>query len=88
MPYRYEATEKFWAGFYDLKDSQKESVRQVWKIRRDLLLFPRDRFDESISGPQGFLHLLSLGLGWPRSPGPPRDGSSSIARLLQDPAFA
>jgi hypothetical protein len=34
MPYRYEATEKFWAGFYDLKDSQKESVRQVWKIFR------------------------------------------------------
>ncbi len=27
MACRYEATEKFWAGFYALSDSQKESVR-------------------------------------------------------------
>ena len=39
MAYRYEATEKFWAGFYDLKDSQKESIRRVWK------LFRQDPFD-------------------------------------------
>jgi hypothetical protein len=32
MAYRYEATEKFWAGFYALSDSQKESVRRAWKI--------------------------------------------------------
>jgi hypothetical protein len=29
MPYRYEATEKFWTDFYDLRDSQKESVRAL-----------------------------------------------------------
>ena len=39
MAYRYEATEKFWAGFYALGDSQKESVRQAWK------LFKQDPFD-------------------------------------------
>jgi hypothetical protein len=49
MPYRYEATQKFWAGFYDLNDSQKESVRRfsallarpVWsRVLRNSFLAP------------------------------------------------
>jgi hypothetical protein len=32
MAYRYLATERFWASFYALSDSQKESVRRAWKI--------------------------------------------------------
>jgi hypothetical protein len=32
MEYRYQATEKFWSGFYGLSDSQKEGVRRTWTI--------------------------------------------------------
>ena len=39
MAYRYQATEKFWSGFYGLSDSQKESVRRAWTI------FKQDPFD-------------------------------------------
>jgi hypothetical protein len=42
MAYRYEATERFWHSFYALSDSQKESVRRVWKI------FNLDPFDPSL----------------------------------------
>jgi len=39
MAFRYAATEKFWAAFYALNDSQKESVRRAWAI------FKNDPFD-------------------------------------------
>jgi len=34
MAYRYEATEKFWAGFYALGDAQKDNVREDVSILR------------------------------------------------------
>ena len=37
--YRYQATETFWASFYRLSDSQKESTRRAWQI------FKLDPFD-------------------------------------------
>jgi hypothetical protein len=55
MPYRYEATEKFWAGFYGLRDSQKESVRRVWKI------FRQDPFDGRLGTHK--IHRLSAHYG-------------------------
>lgn len=32
VKYKYRATEPFWESFYDLPNSQKESVRRTWKI--------------------------------------------------------
>jgi len=55
MPYRYEATEKFWAGFYGLSDSQRESVRRVWKI------FRQDPFDARLGTHK--IHRLSAHYG-------------------------
>ena len=37
--YRYQATEAFWASFYRLADTQKESTRRAWQI------FKLDPFD-------------------------------------------
>ena len=32
MKYRFKPTEAFWASFYSLTSSQKESTRGAWKI--------------------------------------------------------
>ncbi len=39
MNYRFKPTETFWASFYDLTSSQKESARRAWKF------FKQDPFD-------------------------------------------
>ena len=51
MAYRYQATEKFWTGFYGLSDSQKESVRRAWTI------FKQDPFDARLGTHK--IHRLS-----------------------------
>jgi hypothetical protein len=55
MAYLYQATEKFWTGFYDLGDSQKESVRRAWKI------FKQDPFDRRLGTHK--IHRLSAHYG-------------------------
>lgn len=42
MKYRYQATERFWSNFYDLRSAQKQSVRDAWKI------FKEDPFHPSL----------------------------------------
>jgi hypothetical protein len=56
MPYRYEATEKFWAVFYRLGDSQKESVRRIWKI------FRQDPFDARLTERRGAIRRDPFGM--------------------------
>ena len=51
MSYQYEVTEKFWKNFYKLPDSQKESVREKWKV------FKLDPFATSLGTHQ--IHRLS-----------------------------
>jgi hypothetical protein len=57
MAYRYEATERFWADFYALSDSQKESVRRAWKI------FRQNPFDARLGTHK--IHRLSAHYGVP-----------------------
>ena len=39
MTWRFRAVERYWTSFYRLSPTQKESVRQTWKI------FKADPFD-------------------------------------------
>jgi hypothetical protein len=55
MAHRYQATEKFWTGFYGLSDSQKESVRRAWTI------FKQDPFDACLGTHK--IHRLSAHYG-------------------------
>src|SRR5271154_2728899 len=49
-------------------------------------LQPRDRFNESICGPQGFLHLLELRLGLASRPASPAARIVQYRELLQNAA--
>lgn len=55
MTYRYKATEVYWANFYELSPSQKESVRDAWEI------FKKDPFHPSLGTHK--IHKLSARAG-------------------------
>ena len=43
MSYRYKATQRYWASFYALPSSQKDSARRAWKIFKENPFDPRLR---------------------------------------------
>lgn len=55
MRYRYQTTERFWKNFYALPDSQKESVREKWRV------FKVNPFEPSLGTHQ--IHRLSARAG-------------------------
>jgi hypothetical protein len=43
VKFHYRATEKFWASFYRLSNSQKESCRRAWQVFKENPFDPRLR---------------------------------------------